>query len=108
MDIKKLSKITKEIKSAYAELNRKGGRPVFNVKDYADVFVGDVGDLVKFLGSYSRKPNKESLKKIKHELGDCLWSVLVIADELGVDIEKEFLINMAYLKQKYFEKRSVR
>src|SRR3989339_646722 len=106
MDIKKLSKITKEIKSAYAELNRKKGRPVFKVKDYSDVFVGDVGDLVKFLGSYSRRPSKEILKNIEHELADCLWSVLVISDELGVDIEKEFLINMEYLKQKYFEKKS--
>jgi NTP pyrophosphatase (non-canonical NTP hydrolase) len=106
MDIKKLQQITKQIKGAYADMNRKKGKEVFRAKDYADAFVGDVGDLMKVLVSYSKRPTKDGYKKISHELADCLWSVLAITDELGIDIEKEYLINMEYLKQKFFEKKT--
>ena len=108
MDVKKLQRITKQIKNAYAEMNCKKGKEVWHAKDYADAFVGDVGDLIKILVSYSKKPTRDGYKKISHELADCLWSILAISDELDVDIEKEFLINMEYLKQKYFEKRTLK
>lgn len=29
-------------------------------------------------------------EKLHKELIDCLWSVVVIADELGINLEKEF------------------
>lgn len=29
-------------------------------------------------------------EKLHEELTDCLWSIVVIADELGIDLEKEF------------------
>ena len=106
MDIKKLQRITKQIKDAYADMNRKKGKEVFRAKDYADAFVGDVGDLMKILISYSKRPTRDGYKKISHKLADCLWSILAITDELGIDIEKEYLINMEYLKQKFIEKRT--
>lgn len=28
--------------------------------------------------------------KLRHELADCLWAILVIADEVGVDLEEAF------------------
>lgn len=34
---------------------------------------------------------------------DCFWSIMVIAQELDIDLEKEFLINLEYLQQKLSE-----
>jgi NTP pyrophosphatase (non-canonical NTP hydrolase) len=31
---------------------------------------------------------------LAHELADCLWSIIVIADEAGVDLEKAFFETM--------------
>ncbi|KKT28629.1 MAG: MazG nucleotide pyrophosphohydrolase [Candidatus Yanofskybacteria bacterium GW2011_GWA1_44_21] len=105
MTIKQLSKIAEEIKMAYAEGNRKKGRKIWAAPEYAQAFVGDVGDLLKYIVSYTDNPTKAGYKKISHELADCLWSVIIIAQELGIDVEREYLINMEYLKQKLFEKR---
>ena len=39
-------------------------------------------------------------EKIKHELSDCLWAVMMIADELDIDLENEFVKNMDQLKNR--------
>jgi NTP pyrophosphatase (non-canonical NTP hydrolase) len=38
-------------------------------------------------------------QKIAHELADCLWSVLVLSEMYGVDIEHAFLQTMDELEQ---------
>lgn len=43
-------------------------------------------------------------QEVAHELADCLWSVLVIADELKIDLEPEFLHSMEDLKLKIASK----
>jgi NTP pyrophosphatase (non-canonical NTP hydrolase) len=35
--------------------------------------------------------------KLAHELSDCLWSVMVLANKCGVDLEVEFSRNMKEL-----------
>ena len=58
-------------------------------------FVGDVGDLAKLVIAENGKRNiPDSRKKLEHELSDCLWSVIVLADLHGIDLEKEFLNTM--------------
>lgn len=37
-------------------------------------------------------------EKLAHELADCLWSVLVIADKYNVDIKEAFLKTMDELE----------
>lgn len=105
MTFKQLSKIAEEIKRAYAETNLKKGKKIWTASEYTQGFVGDVGDLLKLTISYANNPTKVGYRKVSHELADCLWSVIVISQELGIDVEKEYLINMEYLKQKLFEKR---
>jgi NTP pyrophosphatase (non-canonical NTP hydrolase) len=58
-------------------------------------FVVDVGDLAKLVMA------KEGLREVSdlddrlaHELADCLWSVLVLADLCGVDLERAFAHTM--------------
>ena len=32
--------------------------------------------------------------KLGHELSDCLWSVMVLANKCGIDLEAEFVKNI--------------
>ncbi len=36
----------------------------------------------------------DSKEKLAHELADCLWAVVVLADIYGVDLERAFLTTM--------------
>lgn len=64
-------------------------------------FVGDVGDLSKLLmAKEGLRQNYDVDAKIAHELADCLWSILVIASKLGVNLEKEFVKTMSELDER--------
>lgn len=92
MEFKDIVKKAVEIKKKYALQNKKLGRRAWRTADYYQGFVGDVGDLGKLIMARSNlRHYKNQDAKLAHELADCLWSILVIADELGVDLEKEFL-----------------
>ncbi len=68
----------------------RGGRP-WTREELAQGFVGDVGDLMKLvMAKAGARPIADVDRKLAHELSDCLWSVLVLAQEYGVDLEKEF------------------
>ncbi len=63
--------------------------------------VGDTGDLAKLVMA------KEGIRdipdhdaKLKHELSDCLWSILVLAEEYKIDLEKEFFATMDSIEKK--------
>lgn len=92
MEFQKLIEKAKEIKKKYAAQNKKLGRKKWRVADYYQGFVGDVGDLGKLIMAKNNlRQYKNQDTKLAHELSDCLWSILVLADELEIDLEKEFL-----------------
>ncbi len=63
-------------------------------------FVGDVGDLVKLVMAESgRRKIPDAHCKLAHELSDCLWSIIVLADLHGVDLERSFIKTMDELEQ---------
>ena len=43
-------------------------------------------------------------EKLAHELSDCLWSVLVLAEEYDINIETSFLNSMNDLEEKIEQK----
>jgi NTP pyrophosphatase (non-canonical NTP hydrolase) len=62
-------------------------------------FVGDVGDLAKLIVAENGKRNiPDSKAKLEHELADCLWSVIVLAHQHGVDLETAFTNTMKELE----------
>ena len=64
-------------------------------------FVGDVGDLMKLvMAKGGARPAENIDRKLAHELSDCLWSVLVLAELYGVDLEKEFFATMKDIETK--------
>ena len=63
-------------------------------------FVGDVGDLAKLiLAQNGVRDIPEVREKLAHELSDCLWSVIVLAHNYGLDLESVFMENMETLSQ---------
>ncbi len=63
-------------------------------------FVGDVGDLAKLIQANAGIRNIDDCKsKLGHELADCLWSVIVIANKCGIDLEAEFSKNVGGLME---------
>ncbi|TKR26776.1 hypothetical protein FA014_03780 [Cellulomonas hominis] len=54
-------------------------------------FLGDVGDLAKLVqGKAGVRPPDDLDAALAHELADCLWAVLTLADTYDVDLETAF------------------
>lgn len=101
MDIKQLQERANEIAGKYTELNLAKGEQEWTIAEYAQRFVGDVGDLVKLIMAKNNYRHIDDLdNKLKHELADCLWAVMVIAGKLNIDLEAEFLKTMTELDAK--------
>ena len=84
-DIKILEQRALEVRRRYDQLNRKNGGQPWDAKKLANGFKKDVADLIEIVQSRALDQ-----KKLNHELADCLWSVLVIARKMDVDIERAF------------------
>lgn len=57
-------------------------------------FVGDVGDLAKLIQANAGVRKIDDCKaKLGHELSDCLWSIMVLANKCGIDLEAEYSKN---------------
>lgn len=93
----------RRVRDLYAAQARRAGTPVWGPAELAQGFVGDVGDLMKLVMA------KEGLRPAKgqnldaalaHELADCLWSILLLADAYQVPLEPAFLRTMRELEQK--------
>ncbi len=88
----------KEIKQKYQETPTGS---LWKAAEYTQGLVGDVGDLTKLIMAKNGLRTMDDVdQKLSHELSDCLWAVLAIADELEIDLEKEFVKNMDELKQR--------
>ncbi len=86
-----------QVRDKYKKLNQKNGTEWYG-EDYMAGFVGDVGDLSKLImakrGLRGDTDDNTINDKLAHELSDCLWSVCVLADMYGIDLEQEFYKNM--------------
>jgi NTP pyrophosphatase (non-canonical NTP hydrolase) len=90
-DISKLQDRAMEIRRRYNDLEKKQGSEPWDALKLAKGFKKDVGDLIEILEAGGNR------QKLNHELADCLWSVLVIARKLDIDIERAFWTTMLEL-----------
>jgi NTP pyrophosphatase (non-canonical NTP hydrolase) len=100
MDFHKLTDRAMSIRKLYEEKEcQLYGSPWTN-EEIALGFVGDVGDLAKLVVAENGKRNiPDSRSKLEHELADCLWSVVVLANVHGIDLEKAFINTMNELEK---------
>lgn len=101
MELKEIIKRAVEIREKYKELElKKYGKNRAN-SQIAQGFVGDVGDLIKIVMAKEGIREMENVdEKLEHELADCLYSIAVLANNFGVDLEKAFLKTMDELEKR--------
>jgi NTP pyrophosphatase (non-canonical NTP hydrolase) len=99
MTLQDLQTRAAEIRSKYSSLNQKDGHDPWGPKDYAMGFSGDFGDLQKLIMAKENMRNIDDVDaKLNHELADCLWSLLVLAQHYDIDLERAFLTTMDELE----------
>lgn len=90
MEFKTLVKKALTVGRKYDELNTNRG-VYWDAQNLMSGFVGDVGDLSKLImAKYNLREIDDVDKKLAHELADCLWSIIMIANKLDIDLEAEF------------------
>ncbi len=101
MDFKQLSQRAIALRSKYSELEKtKYGKEWTNL-NLMEGFVGDVGDLMKqIMVKEGLREGVNVDEKLSHELADCLWSILVLADKYDIDLENSFTKTMDILEKK--------
>ena len=101
-DFAYLISLATEVRDHYSELQAKDGQSAWTVTDRMSGFVGDVGALSKLImAKQGLRRGPENLDaELAHEVADNLWSIIVIADELGIDLEKEFIKVMDELHER--------
>lgn len=103
MTLKYLTARPARVRELYAQRETaRTGHP-WSRAELAQGFVGDVGDLMKLvMAKEGRRVSaiKDNDAALAHELADCLWSVLVLADSYGINLELEFARTMDQLETK--------
>ena len=88
-----------EVRALYEAFEIRTYGREWSVQDLTAGFVVDVGDLTRLVMAASGVREVEDVhEKLAHELSDCLWSVLVLANKLGVDLGAAFTRTMDELE----------
>jgi len=98
MKFSELEESALKLNKLYEELAIKAYGRAWTTEELALGFVGDIGDLAKLVQANAGIRKIDDLKsKLGHELSDCLWSVIVLANKCGIDLETEFSRNIKEL-----------
>lgn len=96
-----LRKRALQIRQKYDKLNKAKRNASWDAQELMAGFVGDVGDLSKIIMAKSGLRYMDDVdNKLAHELADCFWSILVLADKYNIDLPNEFNKTMGSLDQR--------
>jgi NTP pyrophosphatase (non-canonical NTP hydrolase) len=99
MDFQNMMDRALAIRKLYEKKEEQRYGSAWSSEEIALGFVGDVGDLTKLILAESGKRIMDNSKeKLEHELGDCLWSLIVLAKAHHVDLEQSFMKTMDELE----------
>lgn len=94
MNFSELEHAALQLNELYEQLEVKRYGRVWSTQELALGFMGDVGDLAKLVQAHAGVRTMEDVQaKLGHELSDCLWSILVLANKCGIDLQAEFVRN---------------
>ena len=100
MNVSDLKTSALQLNELYEQLEIKRYGRIWTIEEIALGFVGDVGDLAKLIQADAGIRNIDDCKaKLGHELSDCLWSIIVLANKCGIDLEAEFVRNTKELTE---------
>jgi len=95
MNYRDLEESALRLNQLYEELEIKLYGRAWTTEELTLGFVGDVGDLAKLIQANAGIRDIDDCKsKLGHELSDCLWSIIVLANKCGIDLEAEFSMNI--------------
>src|SRR5690242_801881 len=98
MKVSDLEKLALQLNELYEQLEIKRYGRIWTTEELALGFVGDVGDLAKLIQADAGVRTIDDCKaKLGHELSDCLWSIIVLANKCGIDLQAEFVRNIREL-----------
>lgn len=101
MEFEKIIARALEIRRKYSEYEKENFRREWTGPEILQGFVGDVGDLAKLvLAKEGARDIQDIDTKLAHELSDCLWAIIVLADTYGVNLEQSFLKTMDELDRR--------
>lgn len=99
MDFDQMQERARAVRTRYAEVEAATYGRSWTTEEVMLGFLGDVGDLAKLVqGKAGVRPRPDLDEALAHELADCLWSVLTLADAYGVDLEGSFTATMDELE----------
>jgi NTP pyrophosphatase (non-canonical NTP hydrolase) len=100
MKLSDLEKSALRLNDLYEQLEVKKWGRAWTTQELALGFMGDVGDLAKLIQANAGIRDIDDCKaKLGHELSDCLWSILVLANKCGIDLQTEFVKNTRELSE---------
>ena len=99
MEFDHLIQRARAVRAQYAQLEQERYGAAWTNEELVLGFVGDVGDLAKLvMAQNGRRSIPNASEKLAHELADCLWSVIVLAQAHEIDLEASFLQTMNELE----------
>jgi NTP pyrophosphatase (non-canonical NTP hydrolase) len=95
VNLRDLESAALRLNELYELLETKRYGRSWTTQELALGFVGDVGDLAKLIQAHvGVRAIEDHQAKLGHELSDCLWSILVLANKCGIDLEEQFVRNV--------------
>ena len=89
--IEVLSRRALEVRQRFAAFETAQIGREWSTAEIMSGFVVDVGDLTRLVMAATGTRKIDDVRtKLQHELADCLWSVLVLADRLEIDLADAF------------------
>lgn len=103
-DIHEMQERAIRVAELYDSQNRSEGKPSWGPSEIMSGYVGDIGALSKLVMAHVGLrdiPDYEA--KLKHEIGDNFWSLLVLCGQLGVDPAEALNDTMDELEARFEE-----
>ena len=99
MEFEEMTKRALVIRNLYEQFEKKKFGRVWTDEEIALGFIGDVGDLMKLIQAQNQIRSIPNYReKLKHELADCLWSIIILANLYDVNLETAFIETMRELE----------
>jgi NTP pyrophosphatase (non-canonical NTP hydrolase) len=105
MDFGELVNRAAHVRGLYADLEAETFGRSWTNEEIALGFVGDVGDLMKLvMAENGIRQIPDAKQKLAHELADCLWSTIILAQAFEIDLESSFISTMDHIEQHIIER----